>query len=93
MFAIIKLHIPDCSQEALTDCRTLEAEHASKLCFKLLKLNLRGFGGSRNYFAVKLTVHAHFVHKGGEDAAQQSWNDSQPKMQDYGRFRLLMSLS
>lgn len=69
MLAIIKLHIPDCSQEALTDCRTLETEHASKLRFKFLKLNLSGFRGSRNYFAVKLTVHAHFVHKGGKNAA------------------------
>lgn len=76
MLAIIKLHIPDCSQEALTVYRTLETEYASELCFKFLKLSLGGFQGSRNYFAVKLTVHAHFVHKREKEAAQQSWNDS-----------------
>lgn len=76
MFAIIKLHIPDCSQEALTDYRTLDTEYASELCFKFLKLNLGGFQDSRNYFAVKLTVRAYFVHKGEKEAAQQSWNDS-----------------
>lgn len=76
MLAIIKLHIPDCSQEALTYYRTLDTEYASELCFKFLKLNLGGFQGSRNHFAVKLTVHAHFVHKGVKEAAQQNWNDS-----------------
>lgn len=74
--AIIELHIPDCSQEALTDYRTLDTEYASELCFKFLKLNLGGFQGRWNYFAVKLTVHTHFVHKGEKEAAHQSWNDS-----------------
>lgn len=72
---------------------TPDTEYASELCFKFLKLNLGGFQGSRNYFAVKLTVHAHFVHKGEEEAEQQGWNDSQPKMQDYRSYSLLMSFS